>query len=228
MKAQISINMFYFFYEIIIFRIKQREKDDIRSAYVYFNFFWNCKFSQLIDSLKSQGEWSQSKLSSKNRSTKTDGDRATLKPCESYNINKRMVILFSQVSAVSLCGVCPPGHFVEKECTGTSNRICKPCPLGTYMDKASLTNKCHKCKKCSGLQEVSSECTATTNTKCKCSKGYYFHTELAICYPCSSCKEGTGVSKECSLTSDTVCEVCKVGIFYELSQYFFEYYQHFL
>ena len=31
-------NMFYFFYKIIIFRLN-KEKDDIRSAYVYFNFF---------------------------------------------------------------------------------------------------------------------------------------------------------------------------------------------
>ena len=31
-------NMFYFFYKIIIFRLN-KEKDDIRSAYVYLNFF---------------------------------------------------------------------------------------------------------------------------------------------------------------------------------------------
>ena len=30
--------MFYFFYKIIIFRFN-KEKDDIRSAYVYLNFF---------------------------------------------------------------------------------------------------------------------------------------------------------------------------------------------
>ena len=30
-------NIFYFFYEIIFFRLK--EKDDMRNAYVYFNFF---------------------------------------------------------------------------------------------------------------------------------------------------------------------------------------------
>ena len=31
-------NMFYFFYRIIIFRLN-KEKDDIRSAHVFFNFF---------------------------------------------------------------------------------------------------------------------------------------------------------------------------------------------
>ena len=31
-------NMFYFFYKIIIFSL-YKKKDDIRSAYVYFNFF---------------------------------------------------------------------------------------------------------------------------------------------------------------------------------------------
>ena len=30
--------MFYFFYKIIIFRLN-KEKDDIPSVYVYFNFF---------------------------------------------------------------------------------------------------------------------------------------------------------------------------------------------
>ena len=31
-------NMFYFFYKINIFRLN-KEKDDIRSTYIYFNFF---------------------------------------------------------------------------------------------------------------------------------------------------------------------------------------------
>ena len=31
-------NMFYFFYKIMIFRL-DKDKDDIWSAYVYFNFF---------------------------------------------------------------------------------------------------------------------------------------------------------------------------------------------
>ena len=31
-------NMFYFFYKIIVFGFS-KEKDDIRNAYVYFNFF---------------------------------------------------------------------------------------------------------------------------------------------------------------------------------------------
>ena len=36
MKAQ--VNMFYFFSKIIIFRLNE-EKDDVRSAYAYFDFF---------------------------------------------------------------------------------------------------------------------------------------------------------------------------------------------
>ena len=38
--------MFYFFYKIIIFRLN-KEKDDIRSAYVYFSFFYETVNSQL-------------------------------------------------------------------------------------------------------------------------------------------------------------------------------------
>ena len=41
-------NMFYFFHKIIIF-CRNKEKDDVRSAYVYFNFFYETINSHILE-----------------------------------------------------------------------------------------------------------------------------------------------------------------------------------
>ena len=124
-----------------------------------------------------------------------------------------MIYLISvvlQVNSASLCGVCPPGHYMSEQCTQTKSRVCKPCPSGTYNDRPNMEDRCMPCKICSSdkNQAELSACTSVQNTVCQCAKDYYYSTFFLFCIPCKKCELGSGVVQHCTPTTNTVCRRC--------------------
>ncbi|XP_078415329.1 tumor necrosis factor receptor superfamily member 1B-like [Cetorhinus maximus] len=74
---------------------------------------------------------------------------------------------------VECCSKCPPGKFMEEECTETSDSICRPCLDRSYSKDWNIVYSCSRCDECSheGMK-YKQNCTATSNALCECIEGY--------------------------------------------------------
>ncbi|KAJ8401272.1 hypothetical protein AAFF_G00385030 [Aldrovandia affinis] len=95
------------------------------------------------------------------------------------------------------CDLCPPGQFVEKDCTPEKKTACQPCPPDTYSE---LLDSRTSCKKCTTCQKVLSKCTPSRDTNCSCNDGF-----LCTSTKCNECQE----KEECGRGH----ELSKIGEF---------------
>ncbi|XP_067314610.1 tumor necrosis factor receptor superfamily member 9 [Pseudorasbora parva] len=96
---------------------------------------------------------------------------------------------------------CPAGERLDY-----FTKNCVDCQENQYNPKSGENIHCKYCSKCEkGSKEVD-KCTPTTNTRCKCRKGFtpLDQKQEEICV----CKKGSGVDK----TGET-CSECKYGYF---------------
>ncbi|XP_041062759.1 tumor necrosis factor receptor superfamily member 11A-like isoform X2 [Carcharodon carcharias] len=73
---------------------------------------------------------------------------------------------------VECCSKCPPGKFMEAQCTETSDSICQPCPDRSYSKDWNFEYFCFRCDECSHGMTYKQNCTATSNVQCECIEGY--------------------------------------------------------
>lgn len=118
------------------------------------------------------------------------------------------------------CKRCPPGQRLTRECSGTADTVCEPCPRGLYMAGRNYSPNCRTCKKCrkdKGLQYAQS-CSSTENAKCECQPGMfcmmgYEESDCEECRRYKLCKVGWGVSVQGTVNSDVKCQRCPDGTF---------------
>ncbi|XP_039972463.1 tumor necrosis factor receptor superfamily member 1B isoform X2 [Xiphias gladius] len=124
------------------------------------------------------------------------------------------------------CKKCRPGQRQIKECSETTETVCKECERGQYMEAWNYAKNCFSCNKCKpnkGLQYVQN-CSSTTKTRCMCQPGMYciMGFDDPYCSACSKyklCKAGYGVSLPGTANSDVKCEQCPDGMFSDIQSY---------
>jgi hypothetical protein len=82
---------------------------------------------------------------------------------------------------------CTSGFY---EATCTPQRICLPCPNGSYCPNGK---QAQACSSCGSNQYVKIQCNSTSDT---------------VCANCSTCLSETYQTQACTATNDTVCQPC--------------------
>ncbi|XP_062322813.1 tumor necrosis factor receptor superfamily member 16 [Osmerus eperlanus] len=114
------------------------------------------------------------------------------------------------------CSLCPPGSGVVEEC-GKQDTKCQPCPEGTFSSSDDLS-PCQPCVRCPAGIHTLAACSASQDTHCECSEGFFLWrvgTYEGLCAPCSTCERGQGVTRECGVKGNTECQLCGPGTFSE-------------
>ncbi|XP_016421064.1 tumor necrosis factor receptor superfamily member 9-like [Sinocyclocheilus rhinocerous] len=98
-------------------------------------------------------------------------------------------------------------HLVQQVCHRQSyvTKNCEACPQNQYRSTSGTYFHCENCSKCKkGSNELSS-CTSTSDTKCKCKKGFMPIDRIKeeIC----SCEKGSGIDET------GICKKCEDGFF---------------
>ncbi|XP_060774191.1 tumor necrosis factor receptor superfamily member 10C isoform X2 [Neoarius graeffei] len=93
--------------------------------------------------------------------------------------------------------VCKPGEKVS----GSRTR-CEPCPSNQYNPKSSQSPECRNCDPCGMYSEKISDCTPTSNTQCRCLKGF---TAWDSTNKRCRCDRGSGIKV---LGNEQICEKC--------------------
>ncbi|XP_072883482.1 tumor necrosis factor receptor superfamily member 6 [Hemitrygon akajei] len=109
------------------------------------------------------------------------------------------------------CNKCKPGTHWREHCSNTSDTQCVPCGDQGYTDTKNSLDSCLRCKQCQkeNGQEVETNCTKTSNTKCHCMSNHFCKTpeKCVMCFPCKQCNTTTEVVvQNCTKTNDTVCK----------------------
>ncbi|XP_051562939.1 tumor necrosis factor receptor superfamily member 4-like [Myxocyprinus asiaticus] len=97
--------------------------------------------------------------------------------------------------------VCEKGEFLNY-----SKNKCEPCPDNQYHSKRGTEISCDNCSTCKKGSEEVSECTPTSDTRCKCKTGFKPKDVLneEICF----CDKGFGLDK-----TGNRCTKCSNGFF---------------
>ncbi|NP_001135245.1 Tumor necrosis factor receptor superfamily member 1A precursor [Salmo salar] len=111
------------------------------------------------------------------------------------------------------CRKCHEGFKLKEHCTKDGeNSQCVPCEEGrTYREKSNYVKTCLRCTLCVDNEEEESPCKKSSNTLCRCKKGFYknrINSETRECLSCKTCGPGERETQPCTQESDTVCE-CK-------------------
>ncbi|XP_016090064.1 tumor necrosis factor receptor superfamily member 4-like [Sinocyclocheilus grahami] len=98
-------------------------------------------------------------------------------------------------------------HLVQQVCHRQSyvTKKCEACPQNQYRSTSGTYFHCENCSKCKkGSNELNS-CTSTSDTKCKCKKGFtpIDWIKEEIC----SCEKGSGIDET------GICKKCEDGFF---------------
>ncbi|XP_060708020.1 tumor necrosis factor receptor superfamily member 9-like [Hemiscyllium ocellatum] len=105
------------------------------------------------------------------------------------------------------CSKCPPGTFMQEDCTDSSDSICVPCASGSYAKDWNNMYSCIGCTKCNddGVK-YKRECATTLDAQCECIEGYRCTDKN-----CRICDLKVPKSKPCSpgTFSDTGIEPCR-------------------
>ncbi|XP_059803463.1 tumor necrosis factor receptor superfamily member 6-like isoform X2 [Hypanus sabinus] len=109
------------------------------------------------------------------------------------------------------CKKCEPGTHLRERCNNTYDTQCVPCEGQGYIDSVNLLDSCFRCQPCQEGkgQEVETNCTKTSNTKCRCMSNHFCKTpeKCEMCLPCKQCDTTTEVVvQSCTKTNDTVCK----------------------
>eukprot|EP00049_Salpingoeca_infusionum_P015832 m.311523 g.311523 ORF g.311523 m.311523 type:complete len:1588 (-) comp15957_c0_seq1:484-5247(-) len=130
------------------------------------------------------------------------------------------------------CNTCLPGTRQTRDCEGDLNRLCEPCPLGTFQDQDNMLH-CNPVTSCGVGEQQESPPTPSTDRKCKPCPPNTFQSnsgELeclpvtvcditreyastvstpssdAVCSPLTQCNATEYVKVSKTYTSDRVCE----------------------
>ncbi|XP_040918780.1 tumor necrosis factor receptor superfamily member 14-like isoform X3 [Toxotes jaculatrix] len=117
------------------------------------------------------------------------------------------------------CPLCPPGKYVQTDCTEFRSTSCLPCMDGSFMNKPTGHKKCFPCTICdagSGLK-IKTSCTATSDTLCEPLEGFYCidftENHCVAAQKHSSCQPGQYIREKGTVLRDTVCSDCSGGTF---------------
>ncbi|KAL7398899.1 hypothetical protein ABVT39_016810 [Epinephelus coioides] len=118
------------------------------------------------------------------------------------------------------CPMCHEGTVVKRDCTPFSGTRCVPCVNGTYMNHPNGLNKCFPCTSCDQGLFAKQQCTATSDTVCGVSEGYFCKelrddTGCSLAQQHTPCESGHRIKTPGTSTSDTECEPCQHGFFSE-------------
>jgi hypothetical protein len=70
---------------------------------------------------------------------------------------------------------------MKKQCSTTSNTLCKRCPRGTYTDKYGMNTACKPCRACKYNEDILRPCTRRNDNICgDCTKGKYNFNHTGI------------------------------------------------
>ncbi|XP_018596161.1 tumor necrosis factor receptor superfamily member 16 isoform X2 [Scleropages formosus] len=123
-----------------------------------------------------------------------------------------------RTSSGECCRLCPPGQGLAVECA-RENTKCQPCQDGVTTSLSEDLSPCLPCVRCPPGVPETARCTASQDTQCDCSDGFYLrrmgNTSEAYCAPCSLCRLGQGAVRACGPLGNTLCEPCAPGTFSE-------------
>lgn len=95
--------------------------------------------------------------------------------------------------ATLLCTKCAPGEHMVAHCTPSTPTECAPCGENQFTELWNYLPRCLYCSNlCDDNQEVEKECSATSDTVCRCKNGFYW--SAGFCFRHSECKPGLGVT----------------------------------
>lgn len=107
---------------------------------------------------------------------------------------------------------CPPGTWVTQLPTGTTDRVCTPCPSGTFSSSLNATN-CTPWNDCIAGQRVMAPPSAVADRACVLCEVGTFSTmpNSSACAPVGTCAPGTAQDGPLSMTSPIQCSACMPG-----------------
>ncbi|XP_039249385.2 uncharacterized protein LOC120327064 [Styela clava] len=94
--------------------------------------------------------------------------------------------------ACQACGICEPGTYIKRTCSGTRDYHCKKCEPGHFSTRYTrLPGKCRMCSRC-GDRPVIKRCTKTSDTVCgDCPLGTFM--SFGRCISCGYCFPDFGI-----------------------------------
>ena len=109
---------------------------------------------------------------------------------------------------------CPPGTWVTRQPTGTTNRECTPCPSGSYSASLNAPN-CLAWNDCVAGQRVTTAPSNVADRGCvACDVGTYSTMPNSSgCAPVGTCAAGSAQVGPPSMTAPLQCAPCAVGTF---------------
>ncbi|XP_034550989.1 tumor necrosis factor receptor superfamily member 9a [Notolabrus celidotus] len=108
------------------------------------------------------------------------------------------------------CEICHPGNRLVKECGPDPKALCVPCGSNTFTTNP-LTMICDSCRQCVEALVFVKECTATSDTVCRCKEGLTCGND-----PCTFCIKKCDKGQE--RTDDSSCRPCPEGTFNNQTQ----------
>ncbi|CAN2390632.1 hypothetical protein PRIEUP_LOCUS669, partial [Pristimantis euphronides] len=84
------------------------------------------------------------------------------------------------------CNRCPPGYYIKKKCTQSSETECQECGANTYAAKWNFATTCSACRPCSMILVEKQPCNATQAAVCVCPDGQHctIRGALNVCMEC--------------------------------------------
>ncbi|XP_048406322.1 tumor necrosis factor receptor superfamily member 5-like [Stegostoma tigrinum] len=119
------------------------------------------------------------------------------------------------------CSKCPPGTYMNSECTETKDSECYNCGPDRYQSEWNTLDHCQLHKTCNrnGGFVVEKQGTNTADTICQCQLGMYcINKDCEICEENKVCGPGYGVVyRQDGGISMPMCERCEPGYFSNVS-----------
>ncbi|XP_007910556.1 tumor necrosis factor receptor superfamily member 5 [Callorhinchus milii] len=116
------------------------------------------------------------------------------------------------------CTKCPPGSYMEKECTRKVETDCRGCEPHHYQSDWNMLDHCRRHTNCdpNGGFETDSEGDTTHNTVCRCAVGKHCANK-----DCEVCMDDTPneelVAPDDHWPKDTECKPCQPGFYSDVS-----------
>ncbi|XP_072370710.1 tumor necrosis factor receptor superfamily member 5-like [Scyliorhinus torazame] len=119
------------------------------------------------------------------------------------------------------CAKCPPGSYMNSECTVQSGTDCKPCEEGRYQSNWNLADHCQQHMYCDPNGGFVTESPGNTlhDTVCVCEIGEHcINSDCEMCVKDTPCEPGSGVGIPADRKhKDTMCKECESGYYSNVS-----------